>query len=70
MHCIEGAFKATVKDVEPAAEEFVAASGKPLHYLGMRHAEAEDSHTLEDASVRRSVEGISSLRSKWSNSTR
>lgn len=58
VHCIEGAFKATVKDLEPAAREFVALTGKQLHYLGMRHSEAEESHTLEDSGIRRSIEEI------------
>jgi hypothetical protein len=58
VHCIEGAFQATAKDLEPTAQEFVATYGKPLNYHGMRHAEAEESHTLEDATIRRSVESI------------
>lgn len=58
VHCIEGAFKATVKDLEPVALEFIAKTGKQLHYLGVRHAEAEESHTIEDRAVREFIENI------------
>lgn len=56
--CIEGAFKTTVQDLEPAAQEFIARSGKQLRYLGNRHAEAEYGHTLENEEVRRHIERI------------
>jgi hypothetical protein len=58
VHCIEGAFKITVKDLAPAAKEFAALTGKPLRYLGGVHSDAESSHTLEDATVHRSIQEI------------
>jgi hypothetical protein len=58
VHIIEGAFQATVRDLEPVALEFMAATGKRLNYLGLRHSEAEESHTLEDPAVRRFIEEI------------
>lgn len=58
VHIIEGAFQATVKHLEPAAVEFMNVTGKRLAYLGMRHSEAEESHTLEAPEVRRSIEEI------------
>ena len=58
VHIIEGAFQATVKDLEPVAHEFMAATGRRLQYLGLRHSEAEESHTLEDPAVRRFIEEI------------
>jgi hypothetical protein len=58
VHCIEGAFKATVKDLEPVALQFIQKTGKQLHYLGVRHAEAEESHTIEDTSVREFIQSI------------
>jgi hypothetical protein len=58
VHCIEGAFKVTVRDLEGAAKQFVALTGRPLHYLGARHSDAESSHTLENAEVRRSIAEI------------
>jgi hypothetical protein len=58
VHIIEGAFQATVKDLEPAAREFMTATGKPLQYLGQRHSDSEASHTLEDAKVRHGIEAI------------
>jgi hypothetical protein len=56
VHCIEGAFKVTVRSLEPVAREFIESSGRRLDYLGVQHAEAEQSHTLEDPAVRRSME--------------
>jgi len=58
VHCIEGAFKATVGNLEPTAREFTELSGKRLNYLGAKHADAEQSHTLEAPAVRRSIEDI------------
>jgi hypothetical protein len=58
VHCIEGAFKTTVRNLEPVAREFVELSGRRLNYLGAQHAEAEQSHTLEDPAVQRSMEEI------------
>ena len=56
--CIEGAFKMTVRNLEPVAREFIAVSGKRLNYLGVQHAQAEQSHTLEDSAVQSSLEEI------------
>lgn len=58
VHIIEGAFQATVKDLEPAAHEFMAKTGKQLQYLGMRHSESEASHTIEDHATRSKIESI------------
>jgi hypothetical protein len=58
VHCIEGAFKMTVRSLEPTAREFIELSGKRLNYLGVQHAEAEQSHTLEDPAVQRSLEEV------------
>lgn len=58
VHCIEGAFKATVKDLEPVALAFIQKTGKQLHYLGVRHADAEESHTIENAEIRSFIQSI------------
>jgi hypothetical protein len=58
VHCIEGAFKATVRDLQSAADQFLAATGEKLHYLGARHADAEESHTIERTDVRASIDTI------------
>jgi hypothetical protein len=58
VHCIEGAFKVTVRSLEPTAREFTELSGRRLNYLGVQHAEAEQSHTLDDPEVRRSIEEL------------
>jgi hypothetical protein len=58
VHIIEGAFQATVTNLEPAANEFMTVTGKRLHYLGSRHSEAEETHTLEAPEVRKSIEEI------------
>jgi len=58
VHIIEGAFAVTVKDLGPAAREFVSRTGKPLQYLGQSHSEAESSHTIEESAVRRAIEEI------------
>lgn len=52
VHCIEGAFKATVEDLAIASRTYTAETGKPLRYLGARHSDAESSHTLEQQAVR------------------
>ncbi len=58
VHCIEGAFKMTVRDLESTAREFSALTGKPLYYLGARHSDAEASHTIEEVGVRQSLQDI------------
>jgi hypothetical protein len=58
VHCIEGAFKMTVTSLGPVAREFIESSGRRLDYLGVQHAQAEQSHTLEDPAVRRAMEEI------------
>lgn len=58
VHCIEGAFSVTVKDLAIAAADFAAFTGKPLRYLGGVHSDAEASHTIAEAGVRRAIEEV------------
>jgi DMATS type aromatic prenyltransferase len=58
VHCIEGAFKATVSDLDAASKQFAELTGKRLNYLGRSHSESEASHTLEDPEIRRRLEGV------------
>jgi hypothetical protein len=58
VHCIEGAFKVTVRSLAPAARDFMQSSGRRLKYLGVQHADAEQSHTLEDPAVQRYLEEV------------
>jgi DMATS type aromatic prenyltransferase len=59
VHCIEGAFKATVFDLDAASKQFGELTGKQLNYLGRSHSESEASHTLENPEIRRRLEGVS-----------
>lgn len=58
VHCIEGAFQATVADLASASGQFTAATGKRLTYLGQSHEDSESSHTLENPEIRRRIESI------------
>ncbi|HEY8428909.1 MAG TPA: hypothetical protein VIL20_11065 [Sandaracinaceae bacterium] len=53
VHCFESAFKVTIAAIRHAAAEFTAATGKPLLFLGGSHVEAEESHTIDEADLRR-----------------
>jgi DMATS type aromatic prenyltransferase len=58
VHCIEGAFKATVLDLDAASRQFTEITGKSLNYLGRSHSESEASHTLENPEIRRRLESV------------
>jgi hypothetical protein len=58
VHCIEAAGKVTVRYVASAGVEYGALTGKKLVYLGQHHSDTEGDHTIEDADVHRSIEGI------------
>ncbi|NUP06100.1 MAG: hypothetical protein HOW73_08580 [Polyangiaceae bacterium] len=55
---IEGAFKVTAESLEQVARDFGARTGKRLHYLGARHADAENGHTLGRTDVRERLERL------------
>jgi hypothetical protein len=56
VHCIEGAFQATVGDLQAVAKQFAALTGTRLRYLGRTHSESEENHTLEDPEIRRRLD--------------
>ena len=58
VHCIEGAFHATVVDLEDASKQFADLTGTRLSYLGRSHSESEASHTLENPEIRRRLESV------------
>ena len=58
VHCIEGAFKATVAGLDTASKQFAEVTGRRLNYLGRSHSESEASHTLESLDIRRRLESV------------
>jgi hypothetical protein len=58
VHCVEGAFKATLGDLHPVSNAYVKKTGKPLHYMGTRHAEAEDHQTMGQSQVQQRIREI------------
>ncbi len=58
VHCVEGAFQATVADLGAASKQFTERTGIRLRYLGRDHSESEESHTLENPELHRRLERV------------
>jgi hypothetical protein len=58
IHVIEATGKAVIETLADVGQEFGAATGRRLVFLGPHHVEAEDSHTLEGPSVQNAIASI------------
>jgi hypothetical protein len=58
VHCIEAVGKVSLSHAAPLGRELATRLGRQLLYFGAHHLDTEEDHTLEDKSVRASLDSI------------